>query len=100
MEPTPKPDPRISIPAMAEIEAALKGYRAAVLDSDLKMSSQGSYIDKAEYFVEWMKGEFEPGVRKEPYRMRKAIPPSVTSTASAPGYLSRPVEPPRSRRLP
>jgi hypothetical protein len=85
---------------MAEVEAALKGYRMAVLDSDLKMSSQGSYIDKAEYFVEWMKGEFEPGVRKEPYRMRKTIPRSMTSTPSAPGYLSHPVEPSRSRLLP
>jgi len=55
---------------MFEIEDALKEYYEAVKTSELSQSSKGSYIDKANNFVRWLRGEFDPGARKAPYGMR------------------------------
>jgi hypothetical protein len=55
---------------MSEIDDALKGYWAAVKSSDLSQSSQATYIDMANNFVRWLKGDFVPGSRKAPYRVR------------------------------
>jgi hypothetical protein len=49
---------------MSEVEDALKGYYAAVESSDLSQSSQASYIDMANNFVRWLRGDFDPGSRK------------------------------------
>lgn len=62
---------RVSAACMSEVEDALKGYYAAVESSDLSMSSQASYIDMANNFVRWLRGEFDPGSRKAPYRVRR-----------------------------
>lgn len=61
---------RISTAAMSEVEDALKGYYSVVESSDLSQSSQASYIDMANNFVRWLRGDFIPGSRKAPYRVR------------------------------
>ena len=67
---TPKPL-RISTAATAEVDDALKGYYAAVESSDPSQSSQASYIDVTNKFVRWLRGDFMPGSRKAPYRVRE-----------------------------
>ena len=66
---------RLSADSMREVEAALKSYWTEVEASDLSYSSQATYFDMANNFVRWMRGEFEPGSRKEPYRIKKDKPP-------------------------
>lgn len=64
---------KVSASALSEIEPALKSYAADVERSDLSFSSQSTYIDMADNFVRWLRGEFEPGSRKQPYRVRDRI---------------------------
>ena len=54
---------------MAELEAAWQEYRATVAASDLSESSQATYIDMANNFLRWLRGDFDPGSRKAPYRI-------------------------------
>jgi hypothetical protein len=54
---------------MSELETVWKDYRAAVAASDLSESSQATYIDIANNFVRWLRGDFDPGSRKAPYRI-------------------------------
>jgi hypothetical protein len=61
----------LSRSALSEIESALKEYGDAVLASDLSATSQGIYIDHATNFVRWIKGEFQPGARKNPYPLKR-----------------------------
>jgi len=56
-------EPRISATALAEIEAALRDYAKDVLQAGLGEFATNMYIDKADYFVRWLKRDFEPGVR-------------------------------------
>lgn len=65
---------RISAAALSEVDDALEGYYAAVESSDLSQSSQASYIDMANNFVRWLKNDFIPGSRKDPYRVRDTKP--------------------------
>ena len=58
-------------PALLEIQAALRSYCTAVQASDLSGSSQATYIDMADNFVRWLRGDFDPGSRVAPYRVRK-----------------------------
>ena len=58
-------EPRISATAIVEIETALRDYTKEVLQSGLGEMSTNMYIDKADYFVRWLKGDFAPGVRKK-----------------------------------
>jgi hypothetical protein len=62
---------QISLAALSEVQAALKKYCAVILSSDLSPSSQDSYIDQADRFVRWIRGDFIPGSRMEPYRKTK-----------------------------
>lgn len=62
---------RISTAALFEIQNALRAYYTAVETSDLSESSQATYTDMADNFVRWLKGDFDPGSRKAPYRVRK-----------------------------
>ena len=62
---------RLSAAAQREVEEALKAYYDVVESSDLSQSSQATYIDMANNFVRWARGDFEPGSRKEPYRVKK-----------------------------
>jgi hypothetical protein len=66
-----KPPARISTPALSELQAALKAYHSAVETSDLSQSSQATYMDMAENFVRWLKGDFNPGSRKAPYSLKR-----------------------------
>ena len=61
---------RISTTALFEIQTALRAYYAAVETSELSESSQATYMDMADNFVRWLKGDFDPGSRKAPYRVR------------------------------
>jgi hypothetical protein len=63
--------PRITPTALTEVQAALKAYCTAVETSDLSQASQGIYMDMAENFVRWMKGDFNPGSRKAPYAIKR-----------------------------
>ncbi len=56
-------EPRISLAALAEIEAALRDYAKDVLQAGLGEFATNMYIDKADYFVRWLKRDFEPGSR-------------------------------------
>ena len=90
---------RLSATAMAELEAAWQEYRATVAASDLSESSQATYIDMANNFLRWLRGDFDPGSRKAPYRIvpdrlkmlrgsaRRGCAGEVSSTAaSSTGY--------------
>jgi len=63
--------PQLSSSALSEVQTALKAYYDAVQTSDLSQSSQATYIDMANNFVRWLSGDFEPGCRKERYRIKK-----------------------------
>ena len=64
------PNARVISPAaMAELEAALEDYCAVVLASALSEKSQADYIDRANNFVRWLRGDFNPGSRKASYRI-------------------------------
>lgn len=56
---------------LSEIESALKEYCNIVLTSDLSGASQAIYIDQANNFVRWLKGEFVPGARVNPFPMKR-----------------------------
>jgi hypothetical protein len=60
---------RLSTTAMAELEAAWQEYRADVAATDLSESSKATYIDMANHFMRWLRGDFDPGSRKAPYRI-------------------------------
>ena len=69
--------PRISPDALAEVEAALREYSKEVLRVGLGEFATNMYIDKADYFVRWLKRDFEPGSRgasnqRRPEPQRKA----------------------------
>jgi hypothetical protein len=71
----PKRSTRISPWALFEVEVALGSYYTVLEASDLAPTSQGIYMKQAENFVQWLKGEFEPGCRVAPYRARKPDAP-------------------------
>ena len=73
---------------MSELETAWKDYRAAVAASDLSDSSQATYIDMANNFVRWLRGDFDPGSRKAPYRVVPNQPKTPTLRVPAPRKLS------------
>ena len=54
---------RISSAALAEVETALRDYAKEVLRAGLGEFATNMYIDKADYFVRWLKRDFEPGGR-------------------------------------
>ena len=57
--------PRISPAALAEVETALRDYAKEVLRAGLGEFTTNVYIDKADYFVRWLKHDFEPGSRMD-----------------------------------
>jgi len=61
-----KPTARISSDALFEVEAALRSYCTDVETSELSDGSQATYMDMADNFVRWLKGEFSPGSRVSP----------------------------------
>ncbi|MGD1082626.1 MAG: hypothetical protein ABR881_30295 [Candidatus Sulfotelmatobacter sp.] len=69
---------RISEAAISELETAWKDYCAAVAASDLSESSQATYTDMANNFVRWLRGDFDPGSRKAPYRIVADRPKTPT----------------------
>jgi hypothetical protein len=62
---------RISPSALFEVELALREYYTALEASDLTPSSQSTYIDQADRFVRWLRGDFDPGCHVAPYRTKK-----------------------------
>lgn len=56
---------------LSQVDAALKEYCQVVLTSDLSAASQASYIDHADNFVRWLRGEFNPGARANPYPLKR-----------------------------
>jgi hypothetical protein len=67
----PAASARISTAALFEIQAAFRSYCSAVEASDLSENSQATYMDMASNFVRWLKGDFDPGSRLAPYKVRK-----------------------------
>jgi len=65
----PAASARISTATLFEVQAALRSYCAAVETSDLSQSSQATYINMADNFVRWLKGDFDPGSRLAPYKV-------------------------------
>jgi hypothetical protein len=57
--------PRISTPALTEVENALRDYVREVLQAGLGELTTNLYVDKADYFVRWLKHQFTPGERKK-----------------------------------
>ena len=66
---------------MSELETAWKDYRVAVAASDLSESSQATYTDMANNFMRWLRGDFDPGSRKAPYRI---VPDRLKAPVSSP----------------
>ena len=59
---------QLSLQLLEEVKSALEAYGAEVESSDLTEYSKATYIDMADSFVRWLKGDFHPGSRKAPYR--------------------------------
>ncbi len=55
--------PRISPAALAEVEKALHDYTRECTQAGLGEMATNLYVDKADYFVRWLKHAFTPGVR-------------------------------------
>jgi hypothetical protein len=69
--------PRNSASDLAEVEAALEEYCTIIQTSMLTPRTQAIYIDTANNFVRWLKFDFAPGYRKDPYPLRpKSAPPA------------------------
>lgn len=56
----------VSKSTLSEVEAALNLYRCEIeaLES-MKDNTKKTYIDRADKFVRWLKGDFVPGCRTE-----------------------------------
>jgi hypothetical protein len=54
---------RITASALAEIEKALHDYTREVTQAGLGEMATNMYVDKADYFVRWLKRDFTPGER-------------------------------------
>jgi hypothetical protein len=67
----PAASARISTATLFEVQAALRSYCPAVETSDLSEHSQATYINMADNFVRWLKGDFDPGSRLAPYKVPK-----------------------------
>jgi len=52
---------QVSQQALNEVEAALKRYRHEVEEAPLAPATQRTYLQHAESFVRWLRGEFTPG---------------------------------------
>lgn len=61
----------ISQSALSEIEFAFWKYGDVVLASYLGDSSKSTYIGQVSNFLRWIKGDFIPGYRKDPYPLRR-----------------------------
>ena len=62
---------RISPTAMVEVMTALEAYWDDLEASDLSEASKGIYMNNADNFVRWMRGEFVPGSRNDnPFAFR------------------------------
>lgn len=66
-----RPQARISSAALFEVQAAFRTYCTDVEVSELSDGSQATYMDMADNFVRWLKGDFSPGSRVSPYRRKK-----------------------------
>jgi hypothetical protein len=64
---------------MSEIETAFKSYCSAVEKSDLTLSSQSTYVDRAYNFLRWLKYDFEPGSGIAPYSLKKSKKDTIAS---------------------
>lgn len=53
----------ISKEALDEISRLFEQYASEVHRCDLSQSSKAMYVDHANYFVRWVHGDFQPGVR-------------------------------------
>jgi hypothetical protein len=62
---------QVSPSALFEVEAAFRAYCTDVQDTPLSDGSKSRYIDMANYFIRWLKGDFGPGRRVTPYRAKK-----------------------------
>lgn len=65
MEPSTRGAQHVSSSALEQVERALDRYRDVVARSGLEEKTQATYIRHAETFVRWLKGDFEPGSRKQ-----------------------------------
>ena len=63
--------PSVSASTLSEVEQALEQYSNSVLDADLSDYSKDVYINHADNFVRWLKGDFVPGARVNPYRLKR-----------------------------
>jgi hypothetical protein len=79
---------RISDSAMAEVEAALEKYCREILATTLTPDTQSDYIDPANNFVRWLRFEFVPGSRKNPYPLRTKYKTPSTPTDCTCGHPS------------
>jgi hypothetical protein len=70
---------RVSTDTLKELEVAFKQYANVVCASSLSLSSQADYIDRVQGFVRWLRYDFEPGLRVNPYQKKdKPSPDSPT----------------------
>jgi hypothetical protein len=65
------PTAQVATPTLFEIETALRSYCETVLKSDLSDHSKADYINGADNFVRWLKGDFDPGSRVARPRRRE-----------------------------
>jgi histone H3/H4 len=55
---------RISLPALAEVEAVFEEFIREVLRARMGERATNQLGDHADYFIRWLKYEFAPGARK------------------------------------
>jgi hypothetical protein len=54
--------PRISFPALMELQEVLERYKGVVEATGLKSNTKWTYVTHAEHFVRWLNDDFEPGI--------------------------------------
>lgn len=54
---------RISAEALEEVKRAFREYEEQVESTNLSPNSKRTYTNRAECFVRWLDGDFEPGSR-------------------------------------
>lgn len=53
--------PKVSLPALKEVQDAFEQYQEEVEKSPLKLSAKNTYLLHARQFVRWLDDNFTPG---------------------------------------
>ena len=52
---------KVTHEALRQVEEAFEAYRIEVMQTRMTSSTKATYLSHTEYFVRWLKDDFEPG---------------------------------------